>query len=87
MEIRAIPAFFSILPPLIAIAFALVFRQVIVSLVAGIWLAATFVADYNIVAGFLDVLTKYVINAITTTNQAQILVFSLLFGGMVGVTP
>ena len=85
VELRAIPAFFSILPPLFAITFALFFRQVIVSLIAGIWLAATFVADYNVVAGFLDVLTKYVINAVTTTSQAQILVFSLLFGGMVGV--
>ena len=85
VEVRAIPAFFSILPPLIAIVFALLFRQVIVSLIAGIWLAATFIADYNIVVGFLDVLTKYVINAVTTTSQAQILVFSLLFGGMVGV--
>ncbi len=85
VELRAIPAFLSLLPPLIAIAFALIFRQVIVSLIAGIWLAAVFIHDYNIVAGFLDVLTKFVINAVTTTSQAQILVFSLLFGGMVGV--
>ena len=52
VEVRAIPAFFSILPPLIAIVFALLFRQVIVLLIAGIWLAATFIADYNIVVGF-----------------------------------
>ncbi len=85
VEIRAIPAVLSILPPLFAITLALMFRQVVFSLFAGIWLAATFIHDYNIVSGFFAVLTHFVINSITTKSQAQILVFSFLFGGMVGV--
>ncbi len=84
-EVRAIPAILSILPPILAITFALVFRQVVLSLFSGIWLAATFIHDYNILAGFFAVLTHFIINAITTKSQAQILVFSFLFGGMVGV--
>ena len=41
-SLRAIPAILSILPPFIAIVLALVFRQVLVSLFAGIWLGAFF---------------------------------------------
>lgn len=85
VQLRAIPAFLSILPPLLAIALALIFRQVILSLFAGIWLGATLLEDYNVVAGFFSVLTHFVIDAVTTKSQAQILVFSFLFGGMVGV--
>ncbi len=84
-EVRVIPGVLSILPPLLAIGLALVFRQVIVSLFAGIWLAATFIYDYNIVTGFFTTLTRFVIDAVTTKSQAQIVVFSFLFGGMVGV--
>ena len=84
-EVRAIPGILSILPPILAITFALMFRQVVLSLFSGIWLAATFIHDYNILAGFFAVLTHFIINAITTKSQAQILVFSFLFGGMVGV--
>ena len=53
IEIRSIPGVLSILPPILAITLALVFRQVVLSLFAGIWLAATFINDYNILAGFL----------------------------------
>ena len=41
------PAWFSILPPLIAIALALIFKEVITALLAGIWLGALAVAGYN----------------------------------------
>jgi Na+/H+ antiporter NhaC len=82
---RAIPGLFSILPPILAITLALAFRQVVLSLFAGIWLAAFFLNDYNVLVGFFSVLTHFVINAVTTKSQAQIVVFSFLFGGMVGV--
>ena len=52
VEIRSIPGFLSILPPMLAIGLALLFRQVIISLVAGIYLGAIFLFDYSPVAGF-----------------------------------
>lgn len=85
VEVRSMPGILSILPPILAITLAVVFRQVVLSLFSGIWLAATFIYDYDILAGFFAVLTHFIINAITNKSQAQILVFSLLFGGMVGV--
>lgn len=84
-SVRAIPGILSILPPILAITLALVFRQVVISLFAGIWLAGFILDDYNAVSGFFSVLTHFVIDAVTDTDQARILVFSLLFGGMVGV--
>jgi Na+/H+ antiporter NhaC len=82
---RAIPGLLSILPPLLAIVLALIIRQVVVSLFAGIWLGAIFLFDYNIIGGIYRVLDHFIVNAIAETSHVQIIAFSMLFGGMVGV--
>ena len=78
----------SILPPLVAIALALAFRQVIVALVAGIWLGAFFVNGGDGMAawtGLLDTFAVYLRNALADPDHAAIILFSLMIGGMVGV--
>jgi Na+/H+ antiporter NhaC len=85
IRLRVIPGFLSILPPLLAIALALITRQVIVALFFGIWLGAVFVFDYSIFMGFLRTLDEYIINALSNRDHVFIVVFSLLLGGMVGV--
>jgi Na+/H+ antiporter NhaC len=84
-EVRSIPGILSILPPFVAILLALLFRQVVVSLVAGIWLGAVFLFDYEIVGGFFRVLDHFLVNALSERSHVQIVLFSMLFGGMVGV--
>ena len=84
-SVRAIPGFFSVLPPLLAILLALAFRQVVIALVAGTWLGAVFLMDYNVLGGFYKVADYFVVNAITDPSKAQIIVFTMMFGGMVGV--
>lgn len=84
-EIRAVPGLLSILPPLLAILFALLIREVIISLFAGVWLGAFIIFNYDFFGGLLRVIDHFVINAIASTSHVQIIVFSLLFGGMVGV--
>jgi Na+/H+ antiporter NhaC len=84
-EIRAIPGLLSILPPLLAILFALLIREVVISLFAGVWLGAFIIFNYNFFGGLFKVGDHFVINAIASTSHVQIIVFSLLFGGMVGV--
>ncbi len=84
-SVRSIPGFLSVLPPLLAILLALLYREVVIALVAGIWLGAVFIYDYNILGGFYKVLDYFVINAITDSSKAQIIIFSMMFGGMVGV--
>ncbi len=82
---RTIPAWLSILPPLLAILLALLTRQVIIALFFGIWLGVTFIYDFNPFLGFLFTLNEYIVNALAAPDRISILVFSLVLGGMVGV--
>lgn len=84
-QIVSIPAILSILPPLLAILLALILREVVVSLFAGVWLGAFLLYEYNFFGSLLRVVDHFVINSINSTSHIQIIVFSLLFGGMVGV--
>ena len=47
LELTLIPGWFSLLPPILAIALALIFREVITALFAGVWLGALAVAGFN----------------------------------------
>ncbi len=82
---RVMPGWLSLLPPLVAILFALIFRQVILALFAGIWLGTTFVFGYNPGLGLLYALTEYIGKAPANEERMAILIFSMALGGMVGV--
>ena len=80
------PAWFSLLPPLLAIVLALIFREVITALLAGIWLGALAVAGYNPLSATWRLVDDYVVHAVGDTGgHTQIIVFSLMLGGMVGL--
>jgi Na+/H+ antiporter NhaC len=80
-----LPAWFSLLPPLMAIALALIFHEVVSSLFLGSWLGCVFLAGYNPFAAFFMTIDRYIMPALADTDHASIVVFSLLLGGMVGV--
>lgn len=84
-NIRIIPGWLSLVPPLLAILLALIFRQVIIALLIGIFSGAIFINDYNPLIGFLKVIDTYIINALTDVSHIQIIVFTSLFGGVVGL--
>jgi Na+/H+ antiporter NhaC len=82
------PGFVSILPPLVAIVAALVFRQVIPALFFGVWLGAAAVGGLSpasVWTGLLDAVQVYVVGALADPDHVAIIVFSLLIGGMVGI--
>jgi Na+/H+ antiporter NhaC len=81
----ALPAWTSILPPLLAIALALLFRHVLAALVLGVWLGAFLLSDLAPLASFARLLDTYIVQAIADRGHASILVFSLLLGGMLGL--
>lgn len=87
--IRVIPAWFSLLPPLLAIAIALVFKQVVVALLAGVWLGNLFLDGYRPLQALLRIVDHDVIGALSAPGQGadrvSIVVFTLLLGGMVGI--
>ncbi len=84
-EVRVIPGWLSLLPPLIAIILALIARQVLVALFVGIWLGAALIYDYNPFMGFLYALTEYIARAPANPDKMSIIIFTLILGGMVGV--
>ncbi len=90
-RIRHIPLWLSIIPPLVAIFLALIFKEVVISLFVGVW-AGAFIAGgmrigslYYFLLSFLEVVQKYVINALADSGHLSIIVFSLLIGGMVAI--
>jgi Na+/H+ antiporter NhaC len=85
VSIRVFLGLLSIIPPLLAILFALIFRQVILSLILGVYVGAIFIYDYNPLTGLLRLIDKYIINSISDVSHIQILVFTLLFGGVIGL--
>jgi Na+/H+ antiporter NhaC len=78
----------SVLPPLLAILIALIFKQVLFALFIGIWLGAFLLTDMSM-AGFLGSfftsLTEYIVPATADVDHMSIIIFSLLIGGMVGI--
>ena len=78
----------SILPPLVAIGFALVFRQVLLALFLGIWMGAWLVGDLGfsgLVSSFFGTLTDYIVPATADEGHMSIIIFTLLIGGMIGI--
>jgi Na+/H+ antiporter NhaC len=84
-SIKILPGILSIIPPLLAILLALIFRQVILSLILGVYIGTIFIYDYNPLTGLLRLIDTYIINAISDDSHIQILVFTLLFGGVIGL--
>ena len=76
---------FSILPPIMAIVLALVFREVVTALFAGVWLGALAVAGFNPFSGTARLIDTFVVPTLSDPDHASIMVFSLLLGGMVGI--
>ena len=83
--LRVLPSWLAILPPLLAIVLAIAVREVVVALVAGVWLGATFIHGYDPFTGLLRAADTYAVGALADADHASIAVFSLLLGGMIGV--
>ena len=81
------PGWFSLAPPVVTILLALLFKEVITALLAGVWLGALAVAGYNPLSAAWRTIDLYAVPAIGDMDggHTQILVFSLLLGGLVGI--
>jgi Na+/H+ antiporter NhaC len=79
------PGWFSLVPPILAILLALIFRQVIVALFAGIYIGLLFVYDFNFITALLRLIDTNLYNALIDPDHAYIILFTLLIGGVVGI--
>lgn len=87
-ELRFIPGWVSILPAIMAITIALIFRNVIPALVLGIWFGAMSLQSFSAAGalrGFLDGFQVYVTAAVADGDHAAIILFTMMIGGMVGI--
>jgi Na+/H+ antiporter NhaC len=85
-----IPGWLSLLPPLIAIILALIFKEVLSSLFIGIFIGAATIGFYTggisgIFTAFFTVLDHYVLNAVLDSGHASVILFSVLIGSIVAV--
>ncbi|MBC8425564.1 Na+/H+ antiporter NhaC family protein [bacterium] len=75
----------SVLPPLLAIGLALITRQVMLSLLLGVWVGAMILVGGNPLSAVLRVGDTYLVDALADRSHAAIILFSTLLFGMVGV--
>ena len=78
------PSWVSILPPIVAIILALITRQAHLALFVGIWLGSV-ILNGGVISGLTKTLDTYIVESITDKGHASILVFTLAFGGLIGV--
>jgi Na+/H+ antiporter NhaC len=95
---QPIPLWMSILPPLFAIVLALIFKEVITSLLLGVFVGASIIGYYSfgfvgILTGWLQIIEQYLLKAVVpdpvageiSRGHISVIVFSILIGGLVAV--
>ena len=73
--------FLSVIPPLLAIALALVTRQVMFSLLCGLFVGFLIIHQWNPMTGFLTTLES-IVNVFGSPGNARIILFTLLIGAL-----
>lgn len=79
----------SVVPPLLAIAIALAFKQVIPALFTGLVFGVWVIGGMSLSALFtapLTTLEVFAVKALADEDHASIILFSFMIGGMVGIT-
>lgn len=91
-EINPIPLWLSILPPLIAILLALIFKEVYTAIFLGIFSGTLIIAFYSgtgyivsIGTAFFGVFDTYIVRALSDGSHVSIIIFSMLIGATVNV--
>ncbi len=84
-EFRVISPWLSLLPPVIAIALALITKEVLLSLFVGIFSGALFLYSWNPFTALARTIDQFIAPSMANPDNAAILVFTTLLGGMVGL--
>lgn len=90
-KVNPIPLWLSILPPLLAILLALLFKEVVTSLLVGVFVGACIIHTHSngfligILHAFMATIDHYLIDAVNDEGHLSIILFSMLIGAMVSV--
>ncbi|MDH3747914.1 MAG: Na+/H+ antiporter NhaC family protein [Gammaproteobacteria bacterium] len=88
VDFRVIPGWVSVLPAVMAITIALIFRNVIPALLLGLWFGAMALQSFTGIGalrGLLDSFQVFVAQAVADDDHASIILFTMMIGGMVGI--
>ncbi|MDC7233403.1 MAG: hypothetical protein PQJ58_09225 [Spirochaetales bacterium] len=78
----------ALIPPLVAIILAIWKKQVLLSLLAGIWAGSTIINNWNPLTGLLETFSGYIVGkSLADSWNIGIIVFLLAVGGMIGIAP
>ncbi len=90
--VNPIPLWLSIIPPLLAILFALLFREVYSALLSGVWIGSSIIYFYQgsgffvaIFKGFLGVIDTYIIQSLNNSDHLSIILFTMVIAATVSV--
>jgi Na+/H+ antiporter NhaC len=91
-SVNPVPLWFSIIPPLIAILCALIFKEVFSALFLGIFSGSLIIWIYSGAGVFssffkaiFSVFDRYVVAALSESTHVSIIIFSMLIGGTVHI--
>lgn len=91
-HINPIPLWFSVIPPLIAIIIAFIFKEVFTALFLGILVGTTTIYFYqgtgfilSIFKGLFSIIDTYILDSLTSKGHMSIIIFSMLIGAMVNI--
>jgi Na+/H+ antiporter NhaC len=90
LRIQVIPLWWSIIPPLVAIFLALLFRQVLLALFMGIMAGAWVIGGmqltpYGLMKSFFSVIDHYILGALNNSSHLAVIIFSIMIGGVVAI--
>ncbi|NQY12039.1 MAG: Na+/H+ antiporter NhaC family protein [Flavobacteriales bacterium] len=88
--VNPVPLWMSLLPPLVAILMALILKEVVTALFAGIFLGTLLTSIYadgplGFATAFFNVLDNYMLGAIYNLSHIKIMVFAFLIGSTVAI--
>mmetsp|Transcript_12418 Transcript_12418/g.22436 ORF Transcript_12418/g.22436 Transcript_12418/m.22436 type:complete len:794 (-) Transcript_12418:131-2512(-) len=75
----------TVIPPLVTVFMAMLTREVLWALFAGIWCCAMIVYQGNVLTAFLRTLDTYLIESLGNIDHAFVIMFSWFLSGMIAV--
>ncbi|WP_218012845.1 hypothetical protein [Virgibacillus ndiopensis] len=75
----------SLLPPVLAIVLAIITRNVIPALFAGVWLGATMVHDWNPLMGLYASFSEFILPNVGDPWSSTVLIYCGIFGVLITV--
>lgn len=87
-RLRSIPGWVTLIPPILAILLAILTREVVVSLFAGIWAGSLIVLGLGfeeILLSALRSVDTVIVSELSKPTNIMVILFTVLLGAMVGV--